>query len=197
MLSQIFINEDDVVLEQALQSMQRQLEISRTSHCSSDALGLGDHEINNEIPLLKQLLTCSICFTFLIPDMKPQQCSDCLNYIMCGTCIGKLNGKCSFCKKTRVKFIDLPPQLISLMKGFCFRCDKYVEGCVDPPYHKSGFYRYEQHLYLDCIGKPDHGQAGGRSATNKCNVCNENISEIDGVHSCSVTHRFHCKDHLQ
>lgn len=36
MNQQIFINEDDVVLAEALLSMQKQLEISRASESSSD-----------------------------------------------------------------------------------------------------------------------------------------------------------------
>lgn len=105
---QIFINEDNVILQQALLSMQKQLQISTVSESSTEQQ-IRETSATSEITSLTQLLTCSICFTFLSRDMHPKQCSDCLNYMMCDACVKRLNGKCSFCKSTRIKFIDIPP----------------------------------------------------------------------------------------
>lgn len=122
--------------------------------------------------------------------MHPQQCSSCLNNVMCQSCVKKLKGQCCFCKNSRIKFVDMPAQLQHLMNGFRFKCDNHEKGCHDVIL-RGGNYQYEKHVLLECAQREEYK----KDAMSTCLCCRALAGPKPEEHVCNQKDKHLCKKH--
>lgn len=147
---------------------------------------------------LKEYLTCSICFSFLVPSMSPKQCSNCLRHLYCLPCISRLRGKCSYCRDSQVQFVTIAPQLLNMLQCFSFKCEQDQCGAVmDHQSGAAGAYAYQRHLLFQCVASDLRQTKLGKMKT--CPFCKCSFMQFSQskFHVCDNSLRFNCDKHLK
>ena len=167
--------------------------MSLRKRSSSQFNKLNDKTVN-EAKSLVDILQCGICYSAITLDKVPLQCSSCTNTVICGSCSGKLHGKCAICRKPGANYIPISIHLRKLFESIRYKCSLYEHGCK--AILKGQNYDIEKHSSNDCeFQHLNPNPEPIYNARTLCMLCS-NFYPLPKDHMCDITNKYKfCDNH--